>query len=839
MNKNKLTMPGSQMPPLDSNQMSVGLAAQLFLTHLIAAGVGILLWSILWQMELVGRLLIALSGVGLVGVLLNLNLVRSLRLLDEVMLHLVNLWPLPPFNIRKQGTLAGIFSQISVLAERERPLTEYRERQLHQASETAAQSERNRLARDLHDSIKQQLFSIQISAAAAQARWQQDEVGTQTALADVRASSKAALVEMNALLQQLSPAPLEQVGLVDALQEQALALEYRTGAAVQVNIGQLPEEERFPVGSQEAIFRMTQEAFSNIARHARAQQVILQLDTERSADSAVSDALVLEIKDNGQGFEITAVTNGMGLQNIRQRAAALDGNLSVKSTPGEGTNLHIAIPLEEFILQKEFVVEKPDYLLSKLGLTGFLGGLVLAVVCYYPLYGLLPGRYVADWPSGNNFIGGLCLLAAVLLTAIIGCLGAKQLQQNGRSVNMLAGGVTGTITAVIFFAAVGGAAAGVIGSQTLLQHGYATANSEAHFLYLLTNAVNGIIWWVYGGFWPAVLAGALLGALGGLLAPRHWPEPGAINKVIIHAVLVALVLSSATSLFLTEAIYTLLGPQIVTTSIEIAAEGYALLLPAWGSGFWPPFTTMLVYIFSLTGLTIFMRRPNTSLSPASRYSLLIGTYFCVLLAATIPLLLLVIAPNLTENILFIVGLLANLGLALLLAHQSTLLVESFPRKQAADHSWDLVSRLSLPIGIALSFVLAWRENWVLGVVALLLAGGITLIMQRREFQLGGTRPSAHYLAITLQAFVISVLGFILPHFAFMSSALGQMLLVIYPIPLLDPENGETVSRGLTQQIQALYQLHWASLAAWVILGTVMLGIVLLVLKISSMRKKHE
>ena len=122
----------------------------------------------------------------------------------------------------------------------------------------AAQEERNRLARDLHDSIKQQLFSIHVGAAAVQARWDNDPTGAKTALADVRQSAQAALVEMNALLQQLAPAPLAKVGLVQALQEQAEALGYRTGADVAVDIGPLPDDERFPDGAQEAIFRTGQ-----------------------------------------------------------------------------------------------------------------------------------------------------------------------------------------------------------------------------------------------------------------------------------------------------------------------------------------------------------------------------------------------------------------------------------------------------------------------------------------------------------------------------------------------------------------------------------------------------
>ncbi|MEZ4737202.1 MAG: Clp protease N-terminal domain-containing protein [Caldilineaceae bacterium] len=144
--------------------------------------------------------------------------------------------------------------------------------------EEVIQAERNRLARDLHDSVKQQLFSISISAAAVRERLENDPAGAVAALADVQQSAQAAMVEIDALLHQLSPAPLATIGLIEALREQCEALGYRTGAAVTTTFGTLPPTDRLPTGTQEAIFRMAQEALSNVARHARANEVQVQLE---------------------------------------------------------------------------------------------------------------------------------------------------------------------------------------------------------------------------------------------------------------------------------------------------------------------------------------------------------------------------------------------------------------------------------------------------------------------------------------------------------------------------------------------------------------------------------
>lgn len=217
-----------------------------------------------------------------------------------------------------------------------------RQKWIGQLREAAAQQERNRLARDLHDSIKQQIFSINVSAAAAQERWPGDSGGALRALGDVRTSAREAMSEMEAMLQQLRPAPLETIGLVEALRKQAEALQYRTGASVTTEFGELPENDALLPGTQEAIFRIAQEALSNIARHARAKNARLRLYQKCEAESP---RLWLKIEDDGSGFDTTQTGTGMGLVNIKVRAAEIGGLLTIESAPGEGTNLVLGIPI--------------------------------------------------------------------------------------------------------------------------------------------------------------------------------------------------------------------------------------------------------------------------------------------------------------------------------------------------------------------------------------------------------------------------------------------------------------------------------------------------------------
>src|SRR5436305_1015914 len=215
---------------------------------------------------------------------------------------------------------------------------EIRQGLLRQIGEAAAQEERNRLARDLHDSIKQQLFSINVGAAAVQERGERDPEGARKALADVRRSAREAMVEMQAMLHQLRPEALGTAGLIEALREQCEALGYRTGAEVTLELGDPLPDDRLPPSMPETLFRIAQEMLANVARHARARRTRLWLG--RRGEEAV-----IRIEDDGQGFEPSAETAGMGLRNLRERAAALRGRLAIASAPGLGTWMEVTIPL--------------------------------------------------------------------------------------------------------------------------------------------------------------------------------------------------------------------------------------------------------------------------------------------------------------------------------------------------------------------------------------------------------------------------------------------------------------------------------------------------------------
>src|SRR5262245_46703436 len=233
-------------------------------------------------------------------------------------------------------------SSVMIKASSEPGVESLREHWAQQIQEAAAQQERNRLARELHDSIKQQLFSINVSAATVQARWENDEAGARAALEAVRGSVREAMAEMEAMLHNLRPAPLETVGLVEAVRQQCEALQYRTGAQVTAEIGELPANQELPAGAQDAFFRIVQEALANVARHARATNVRVRLYRQTRGDE---DGLWLKIEDDGSGFDVGTAAAGMGLANIRSRVLEIGGSLQLESREGEGTSLTVHLPL--------------------------------------------------------------------------------------------------------------------------------------------------------------------------------------------------------------------------------------------------------------------------------------------------------------------------------------------------------------------------------------------------------------------------------------------------------------------------------------------------------------
>ncbi|HKP52934.1 MAG TPA: PAS domain S-box protein [Chloroflexia bacterium] len=219
---------------------------------------------------------------------------------------------------------------------------------LAQAHDKTRLEERQRLARELHDSVTQALFSISLTARSAEVVLQREgshSKDTLEKLADLRQLTQGALAEMRALIFELRPGALEEEGLVEALRKHAAAVQGREMLQVEVTVssagGEMP---RLKPVAEEALYRIAQEALHNIVKHARASRVEMSIEAEPGL-------VTLRVSDDGIGFDIARVPPGhMGLGTMRQRAEALGGEYKVESRPGEGTTVTVRVPLQEWSL---------------------------------------------------------------------------------------------------------------------------------------------------------------------------------------------------------------------------------------------------------------------------------------------------------------------------------------------------------------------------------------------------------------------------------------------------------------------------------------------------------
>ncbi len=208
-----------------------------------------------------------------------------------------------------------------------------------QAQQLAALEERSRLARDLHDSVTQALYSQTLLVEG----WKQMAfTGRLTDLTEplieLSGVTKQALKEMRLLVYELRPPDLEKEGLIGALHKRLNAVEKRAGVEARLITDGIITE--LPVTLEENLYRIAQEALANALKHANADTVTVQL-------AATDQEVILAIIDDGCGFDPAAVTEngGMGLTNMRERAEKLAGRLTITSTPGAGAVVRVQLPL--------------------------------------------------------------------------------------------------------------------------------------------------------------------------------------------------------------------------------------------------------------------------------------------------------------------------------------------------------------------------------------------------------------------------------------------------------------------------------------------------------------
>lgn len=232
-------------------------------------------------------------------------------------------------NDKKQDELNGMANDMNTMAK---DLAHW----LSDRESMVMQEERTRVARDLHDTVKQKMFALQMQLSSAKQVTQQDPAMTfiVQALQLVRDSQE----DLKSIIYALRPISLEQKGLIQSIRDYLLQWQLRTGIIVQVY---LDEPQEMSNNLEDTLYNIFQELMANIERHAQAKNVTVNL-------SIITSEIVLTIEDDGIGFdeestEKEGVNASTGLQNIRERLDEQNGRLTVTNNPDQGARMQVIV----------------------------------------------------------------------------------------------------------------------------------------------------------------------------------------------------------------------------------------------------------------------------------------------------------------------------------------------------------------------------------------------------------------------------------------------------------------------------------------------------------------
>ncbi len=324
-----------------SNLLTLGLTLVLLLVFFWASGE-------IPLSSLVQFVLVSMVGATLLGAICGFKFSKNLRnRLEEISigaktLAYGNLNYRLPFNDDKEiGDIALAFNEMAKRLEVQvtalQKLAAENQDLVIKTKSAAVTEERQRLARDLHDSVSQELFAITMTAATTVRLVEQNPEKCKGLILNIERSASKAQAEMRALLLQLRPATLDDQSLINAIASLAEELEAKHSLSCELQINSI----ELPNNIENQIYRVLQEAISNILRHAEATLVTIKL-----SQSKTSERIQLVVEDNGKGFNKEQIhKTSYGLQSIRERISELGGTVDWVTYPEQGTRIEVHIPI--------------------------------------------------------------------------------------------------------------------------------------------------------------------------------------------------------------------------------------------------------------------------------------------------------------------------------------------------------------------------------------------------------------------------------------------------------------------------------------------------------------
>jgi two-component system, NarL family, sensor histidine kinase LiaS len=274
-----------------------------------------------------------LLAAGLIGTIFGFLTARGMTRRLQRFSHVTDSW--------SQGDFSEFISdhggdEISQLADRLNHMAEQLQQFLRRSQEIAIAEERNRLARDLHDSAKQEALAASFHLGTAQTLFERDPQRARIHLVEADNLIDSVRGELTDLIHELRPPSMNGDNFDGTINEYLIEWAHQTGVKATLNV---TGSRDLALDIKQALYRILQEALANVARHSSADHVVVTVDYREPY-------VTLMIQDDGLGFDTQQHYDGIGLQSMRERAETFGGDFTLTSAMGQGTRIEVRVPIE-------------------------------------------------------------------------------------------------------------------------------------------------------------------------------------------------------------------------------------------------------------------------------------------------------------------------------------------------------------------------------------------------------------------------------------------------------------------------------------------------------------
>jgi signal transduction histidine kinase len=318
------------IPIMDDLEQEVLGAAILYIEHLPTADdIPTFLLTLVTRSAV-----IFLLAAGLVGTIFGALTARGMVLRLERVSQVTESWSQGDFSEFIEDPVGD---EISTLAVRLNHMAEQLQQFLKRSQAMAVSEERNRLARDLHDSAKQEALAASFHLGTALTLFERDPESAKSHLVEADNLVDSVRVELTDLIHELRPPAMNGTRFDETLNEYIIEWAHQSEIEASLDVDGFVD---LPLEIKQAIYRILQEGLANVAKHSSANKVNVTLSfNQNSVECCLSD--------DGVGFDTHQPHDGMGLHSMRERVESLNGHFSIQSEPGQGTEVCLTIPTEE------------------------------------------------------------------------------------------------------------------------------------------------------------------------------------------------------------------------------------------------------------------------------------------------------------------------------------------------------------------------------------------------------------------------------------------------------------------------------------------------------------